>query len=190
MALDIPWIEPDEVSVGDRLQWKRSLPDFPATEGWTLTYYLRANIAGGQVDIVAATSTADYEVDVSPTVSAAYTAGAYYWAAFVSKSGDRQLVGRGRIVLKPNYAAIDLPFDDRSHARRALESIEAVLEGRATRDDLKYAMQAVGRSVEKMPTADLITLRNYYLAEVSVEDRKAAAAAGKSSNRKVLIRFQ
>lgn len=190
MAITIPTIEPAEITVGDRVQWTKTLPDFPATsEGWTLTYYLRANVPGGTIDIVASASVNDYSVDVAPAVSALWTPAVYFWESYVSKSGDRKKAGEGRIELLPNFSAIELPYDGRSHARRCLESIEAVIEGRATRDDLKYAFSAVGRSVEKMPTADLIMLRDYYLTEVKSEEAKANLLATGSTGRNVLIRF-
>lgn len=189
MAFTVPEIEPLELTAGDRAQWKRTdLDDFPADE-WTLTYYLRSNQAGGQIDITAVADGTDFEVDESTTNTAAYTPGVYYWSAFVSKAGDRKLVGQGRLVIKENPSDISYPVDRRTHARRTLEAIEATIEGRATTDQQRYVFQAVGRSVDRVPIADLLKFRDYYAGLVATEDEQAAIERGESPGRNIFIRF-
>lgn len=186
MAYDIPEVEPEEIIVGDRVQWTKTFLDYPATgEGWTLTYYLRANLPGGQINIAASADGDDYDIDVAPSTTADWTPGVYVWESYVSKSGSRYKVGQGRIKLLPDFSAIELPHDGRTHARRTLEAIEAVIEGRATSDIQRYVMQAVGRSVDKLPIEDLLKFRDYYLAEVTKEEMKANGGRGKN----ILIRF-
>lgn len=185
MAYDIPYDEPTIFAAGDRVEWKRNFASYPISEGWSLTYYLRANLAGGQIDITATTSGNDFLVDLAPTTTANYTAGTYFWQAFVSKSGDRKPVDSGRIDILENPIDITQPKDGRTHARRVLDSINAVLEGRATHDQQRYVLQAVGRSVDKMPIKELLAFRDYYLTEVQAEE--AAAAGGK--NRNVFVSF-
>lgn len=189
MAYTVPEIEPQCVYAGDRWQWKRTnLDDFPATE-WTLTYYLRSDQAGGQIDIAATASGSDFSVDVSPATSAVYTTGRYYWQAFVSKAGDRKLVAEGRLEVLTNPVDVIQPVDGRSHARRTLEAIEAVIENRATTDQQRYVFQAVGRSVDRMPISDLLKFRDYYAGLVSDEDAKEKIARGEGTGRNILARF-
>lgn len=186
MAHEIPTTEPSEIVVGDRLQFTRSLADYPATsESWSLTYYLRANLPGGQINITATATADDFSIDESPDTTAGWTPGKYTWEAYVSKTGSRYKVGAGAIELKPNFAEITEPFDGRTHARRTLDSINDVIEGRATTDVQRYVMQAVGRSIDKMPIADLLKFRDYYLSEVRKEE--AAATGGRGKN--IFIRF-
>lgn len=186
MAHDIATTEPTELIVGDRVQWTKTLSDYPATtEGWTLTYYLRANLPGGQINITAAASGDIFNIDVAPGTSANWTPGTYFWEAYVSKAGSRYKVGEGMVLLKPDYSAIELPYDGRTHARRTLEAIQAVIEGRATTDIQRYVMQAVGRSVDKMPIEELLKFRDYYLAEVKKEESAANGGRGKN----IFIRF-
>lgn len=186
MAYTIPTQEPESFAVGDRLQWTRTLTEYPATsEGWTLTYYLRANLPGGQINLEAEASGESFAIDVAPDVTSTWTPGKYVWEAYVSKSGSRYKVGSGRMELKPDFSAIELPYDGRSHARKVLDAIEAVIQGRSTTDIQRYVMQAVGRSIDKMPIADLIKFRDYYLAEVKSEEAKATGGPGKN----IFIRF-
>lgn len=186
MAHDIATTEPTEIIVGDRVQWTKSFSEYPATaESWTLNYYLRANLPGGQINITASASGEEYAVDVSPSVSNGWTPGIYFWEAYVSKTGSRYKVGEGSITLKPDFSAIELPHDGRSHARKTLDSINAVIEGRATSDIQRYVVQAVGRSIDKMPIADLLKFRDYYFAEVKKEEGIANGGRGKN----IFIRF-
>lgn len=189
MAFTVPEIEPTKVTAGDRLQWKRTdLADFPASE-WALTYYLRSDQANGTIDIEAAADSDDFSVDVSPTTSAEYIPAVYYWSAFVSKSGDRKLVGQGRIEIVVNPVDVTIPVDGRSHARRTLESINAVIEGRANTDQQRYVFQAVGRSVDRMPIADLLKFRDYYSALVRSEEMQEKIDRGESAGNHVRVRF-
>lgn len=189
MAYTAPTIEPLTFTAGDRVQWTRSdLNDFPADE-WTLTYYLRSSVANGQIDIVATADGTAFDIDISPTTSAQYVPGVYYWSAYVSQSGDRKQIGQGRIEILTNPSDVTLPVDGRSHARRTLEALEAVIERRATTDQQRYVFQAVGRSVDRMPIKDLLEFRNYYAGLVATEDAKASVARGEGTGQHILIRF-
>lgn len=189
MAFVIPEIEPVRIYAGDRIQWKRTnLDDFPATS-WTLTYYLRSSAAGGQIDIAATAVGADFSVDIADTTSASYIPGVYYWSAFVSTAGDRKLVGQGRLEILTNPSDVTGPVDGRSHARRALDAIEAVIERRASSDQQRYVFQAVGRSVDKVPIADLLKFRSYYAGLVRSEEDAEKIGRGEATGRNVFIRF-
>jgi hypothetical protein len=59
------------------------------------------------------------------------------------------------------------------------------MKNRATHDQQRYVMQACGRSVDKVPIADLLKFRDYWLTQVLAEE--SAANGGKGKN--VLFRF-
>lgn len=184
MAFEIPWIEPETIRAGDRLQWKRDLSDYPATS-WTLTYYFRTNLpTAPPIDVVAVADGTFHSVDISPTSSRDYLPGSWSWEAYASKTGDRKTVGAGTLLVTPDFSQIVLPYDGRTQARRTLDSINAVIEGRATTDIMRYVMQAVGRSVDKVPLSDLLKFRDYWLTEVKAEEN-----AGSTKGKNVLIRF-
>lgn len=190
MAFTIPEIEPQRIYAGDRLQWKRTnLADFPADE-WTLTYYFKSSVANGEFTIVAAADDGDFSIDVSPATSGEYIPAVYYWSAFVSQSStDRKLVAQGRLEVLTNPIDQTVPTDGRSHARRTLESIRAVIERRATTDQQRYVFQAVGRSVDRMPIADLLKFEAIYAARVKAEDEAEKIARGENTGKNVLVRF-
>jgi len=180
---DIPALEPSTVNAGDTWRWTRSLADYPASAGWALSYVLIN--AAAKITINAAASGDDHAVTVSAATTAGYAAGTYDWRARVSKAGEVYTVGEGRITVRNAYAAST--FDARSHARKTLDNIEAVIEGRATSATLEY--QIAGRSMKYIPMAELLTLRDKYRAEVKGEEAAAAVAAGLADKRRVYVRF-
>jgi len=180
---DIPTIEPGTLTAGDRWRWKRQLSDYPAGT-WTLKYALRN--AGSRIDLTATADGTDHLIDVSAATTATYDPGDYDWIAYVSDGTSRYTVARGRLTVKPDLAAADL-YDSRSHARKVLEAVEAVLEKRATKDQASYSIN--GRSLARTPIADLLVLRDRYRAEVRREEAAERIAKGLSSGTKVLVRF-
>ena len=79
MTLIVPTEEPAVIIAGDTLQWYRTdLPDYPADDGWVLTYNLRG---ASVIDIVAITyQDKSFEVNVVAATTAAYTIGDYWWS--------------------------------------------------------------------------------------------------------------
>jgi hypothetical protein len=182
--MPVPTIEPAEITAGDTVAWTRTLPDYPASSGWSLSYALRS--ASAMIDIAASASGSDFAVSVLPTVSKAWAPGVYDWAAFVAKGADRFQVGAGRVVIRQNLAQA-APVDGRTHAQRVLEAIEAVIEGRATRDQEEYTIG--DRSLKRTPLADLVMLHKRYQRLAANERDAAAIAAGRPNPSRFAVRF-
>lgn len=183
MAAEIPTNEPLEVRAGDTWKWTRSLPDYPASEGWSLSYVLIN--AAAKIALTASASGDSHAVTVSAAASSSHFSGVYDWIARVSKAGEVYTVGSGRITVLPSLVASTA--DLRTHARKTLEAIEAVIEGRATQDVLEY--QIAGRSLKRIPVNDLLVLRDRYRAEVAREDAANRVANGLPDRRRVFVRF-
>jgi len=79
-----------------------------------------------------------------------------------------------------------MPTQD-THARRVLTAIEAVIEGRASKDQEEYTIGT--RSLKRTPIKDLLVLRDAYKAEVAHEDAQYRLAQGLPNPRKVRVRF-
>jgi hypothetical protein len=122
---------------------------------------------------------------VAAATTAGYAAGTYDWRARVSKAGEVYTVGEGRLTVRNAFSAAT--FDARTHARKTLDAIEAVIEGRASSSTAEYTI--AGRSLKHIPVADLLALRDKYRAEVLHEDAAAAVAAGLPDRRRVFVRF-
>jgi hypothetical protein len=77
----------------------------------------------------------------------------------------------------PDPASQGAGQDPRSHARKTLDAIEAVVEGRATKDQQAYTIG--GRSLQRMPIKDLMYFRGVYRAEVYAEESRLTGRGSK-----------
>lgn len=183
MSTTIPYGEPDILHVGDSWQWKKSLSDYPAST-WTLTYSLLSSTT--KITLTGSASGTDHLIDISASTTAAYTAGWYDWVARVSDGTDSFTVGYGRIELLPDLEAAS-SYDNRSHARKVLDAIESVIEGRASQD--ADTITHNGRSLARTPIEDLLKLRSKYKSEVDAEDQAERIRSGLNSGRMVRVRL-
>lgn len=171
---------PPTITAGDSLTWRKTLEDFPASSGWALSYILLN--AAGKIEISAGADGSDHLVELSASATSAYPPGRYGYTAFVTLSGDRFSVASGGVEVLPDLAQL-ANYDPRTFAERSLDAIEAVLSGKASKDQLTYSLN--GMSLGRYSWAELIKARDYFRAEVVKERRQVA---GKKSN-KVLVRF-
>lgn len=188
MSAAIPTTEPESARAGDTWKWRREdLSDYPAPT-WTLKYRFK-NAAGG-FEVVATADGSSFAVTVPHTTTDDFAAGDYEYVAWVEGGGERYTVKAGAFKVLPNLtaAAATDALDTRSHARKALDAIEAVIEGRATKDQEAYTIN--GRSVQRTPLAELITFRDRYRAEVRREEQAARLAAGLPSRKGIFVRFR
>jgi hypothetical protein len=188
VAPAIPSREPETIVAGDTVKWTKSLTDFPAGT-WTLTYELLH--AGGDLGTVTASASGtDHSITIAAATTAAYNTTAadrlVHWNAFATAAGERYHVGAGSINVKPNPAVVST-LDSRSHAKIVLDAIEAVIENRATKDQMAYAI--AGRSLSLTPLPDLLALRREYGAIVAAEERARRAALGLGHKGRCKTRF-
>jgi hypothetical protein len=179
---DIPTTEPTSLRAGDTWRWLRTLDDYPATD-WTLKYRFRHPTLAG-FEIVASASGSDHSVTVSAATSAGYGAGTWAWVAWVEGgSSEKYTVDQGTVEIAADFraAAASATLDTRSHARKVLAAIEAVIENRATLDQEEYTI--AGRSLKRTPAGELLKLRLRYLNEVRNEQAAERLANGLGTGR-------
>lgn len=188
MAADIPTIEPSEVRAGDTWKWTKSLPDYPAS-AWTLKYRFKNATTG--FEITASASGDAYSVTVAAATTAAYASGSYSWIAWVEGgTSEKYTVDTGVCTVDPDYRSgtASVALDDRSHARKVMDSIEAVIEGRASKDQERY--QIAGRELIRTPIPILLKLRQHYKAEVDGQAAAEAIANGLATGRRIQFRLR
>ena len=170
MHEDIPDYEPAEITPGETLEWTKEFDSFPASE-WTLKYYFRG--AGQGLDAVATADGETHIVLVPAASTASLVAGAIYWQAWVEQGAEKHLVESGQATVKPSLAALaeDATFDGRSDVKRILDAVDAMIAGKATRDQQEY--QIGNRMLRRIPLADLINLRKHYAGLYAKERRRA-----------------
>lgn len=182
---NIPNQEPAALRVGDTWRWTRTLADYPAG-AWTLKYRFK-NAAGG-FEVVSAASGTDHSVTVAAGDTAGYAAGNYTWQAWVEGGvSEKYTVDSGSVVLEADYRAASAitGLDDRSHARKMLDQIEAWLE---THGDGVSEYEIAGRRM-RYDKAGLIKLHARYKAQVQAEENAARLARGEGIGRKIQFRI-
>jgi hypothetical protein len=94
----------------------------------------------------------------------------------------------GQIKILPNLTVSDSQSDFRSHAKKVLDAIEALIEGKATADVLSYSI--AGRSISKMSPEELIKWRDFYKHEYELETQTDDLQKGLDTPNKIGIRFR
>jgi hypothetical protein len=176
--------EPSTIRAGDFLTWLKSLSEYPANAGWSLSYTLINDST--KITINAAASGADHLVSVLAATSANYASGLYSWMARVTKATEIYTIASGSIEILPNLAALTI-FDGRSHARIMVQAIEAAIQGRASSTQLEYEIN--GRRVRNMDPGDLIKWLSFYRAELAKEAQVESIRRTGVNPRNIGVRF-
>lgn len=194
MTIPIASQEPTEFRAGMQLEWTRDFSvDFPADAGWALKYWFKKTGATpNNFAIDAVASGKQFAVTVLASVTNAYVAGDYTWVGVVTKGTEIREVDEGRMKILPRYdAAANL--DDRSHPRKVLESIYAVIEGRATSVQRELVAFTIGARSQTFDNTEsktaLLEFKSKYEWLVANEDARAAVARGEPNPRRIGVRF-
>lgn len=183
-----PTSEPSAVIAGDTLAWKKSLPDYLASAGWTLRY--RLVNAATHLDIVGAASGDDHLISVSATTSGGYAPGVYDWQSYVTNvAGERYTIAIGRINIAPNWAAVSSGLDTRSTARQILDALEAAWLVAATKRAYVFEYRIANRMMKFATRGEWVVEIDYWRREVNREERAKKIAAGQPGGAKVYVRF-
>ena len=178
--------EPMRVIAGDTVAWSRAdlLTDYPSSE-YSLHY--RGRKAGDATASFNVSANSSYQVTVAAAATSNWTPGVWHWQAYITRTSDsaRVTVGEGTFEVVANRASSTT--DPRSHAKRMLDAIEALLEGKATDDVDEYSIN--GRSLKKIPVSELVKWRDLYKAEYRQEQTAENIRRGLASPRKVMVRF-
>ena len=186
-----PTQEPDTIVIGDRLVWRRDdIADTYPTSTFALTYEFHKDSGGGgshQFEITATEADSTYFIEVGSSTTASYTDGDYIWNAYITRSADSERIridtGRSTVVLNLANTNADL----RSHAKKVLDNIEAVLENRASIDQSSFSI--AGRSLSRMSIDELLTFRDRYHAEYLEEIKKARIKNKQRSGNTIEVKF-
>jgi hypothetical protein len=188
---ELPTYEPREFAAGETPRWRKSLDDFPASEGWALDYYLRGDGAG--FDVQASADGDDFLVEVPADSTEGLTPGNYRWQGWVSKGAERYKVADAAAVVKQGFVAVgeDATVDTRSQVKRILDAIDALLEGKATKDQQQYTIAGGGgyRMLMRIPVSELIHLRKEYARLYGAERRRERVKRGGSPFATIKVRF-
>jgi hypothetical protein len=172
---------------GDTWTWLWSNAEYPASQAWVVSWRL---VGPGIALSITTAASGDAHL---ATASAATTAALSVPVAGVpctlvgwaTKAAERFEIYRAPCAVLPNPATIT--GDLRGHAARTLAAIDALLEGRATKDQQSYKIGE--RELSRIPVPELLSLRDYYRAEAKREDEAAGLASGRPRSRLVVTRM-
>lgn len=184
-----PTVEPEQVVVGDFIQWRRVNlgSDYPNDE-YTMTYVARITAGGNtEIQLPGTAYNSDYLFTVSSADSANFVPGFYHWQLEAVRNSDSN-----RIVIDRGFftAIADLDVngaDPRTHAEIMLAKIKSLLEGKADADVANYSI--AGRSLTKLSFDELIKARDYYQDEYNKEVRAQRISKGQPTGSTVKVRF-
>lgn len=175
----IPEKVPAELVVGDTWRWVRSWTDYPAGT-WTVTFHFDS--PHGTFSQQATQSGTAHSVTIAASTTVAFKPGRYRWVARAVGGGITETIESGWLEVLANVAA-GAKQDHRSSARRALDAVQATIEGRATSD--QQAMSIAGRSISRMSYPELRQMQTDLQAQVRTEEQGSAAGLG----RNIRVRF-
>lgn len=162
---------PESFAAGTTVKYTRTLSDYAANDGWTLTLQL----AG--VNVLTATAApdgADHAVTLAAADTKNLTAGSYLWAEVVTNGTDTYRVAQGRVTVEPNLG-VALAGEHQSANERMLKAITAVIESRlgtggaVPKDVEAYSIDGI--TVTKIPLEQLMRYRTQYATAVAREKR-------------------
>lgn len=170
---------------GDTLALLVSLSDYPANEGWALSYSFRGG--GSSIDLTSVASGSSHLVSVAATVTTDWLPGNYSGIGKVTDGTTVITVWRGTLQILADLSEEAENYDPRSHAQKCLDAINAVMEGKATKDVLQTTI--AGQSVGRMTWTELMSAKAYYQDLVDKERTAIDAANGRGGGNQILVRF-
>ena len=188
MDIDIPTIEPARVRAGDTVTWRKTLADYPPSEGWTL-YYRLIN-ATSKFDITSTDDNDTHLVSVPKATTDDWVAGDYTLIAWVADGADRVSLPSGRITVQPDLAAVAAAgYDSRTQAKKMLVAVDAALLSLSSGERLAVVEAEVAGRRLKYNFDSLMKLRNLYASQVRAEEAAERAALGLSPRNKINVRI-
>lgn len=155
---------PVEIGAGESFAWRFESSDFDPADGWTLSYHFR-----GPEDVDLDGTVDGQGFELAFDLEEFTRAGGYAWEAVALNSGqgERCVVQSGRLTIRRNLEDATELGDQKSHAERMVERLEAAIEGTADANVLSYTI--AGRSIERIPILELRSLLASYRREVEAE---------------------
>lgn len=190
-STNYPTQVPDSLTVGDRWVWKRTamVADYPVAT-YQVKYSFRLLTSAATEIAITATENTDpdeYIIEVGSSTTASYTAGDYTYQEYIVRSSDseRLVYSTGIVTVEPD---LDTDTSDpRSNARKILDGLRAMLENRASIDQM--SMSIAGRSLSRMTPAEIRDWERHYSYLVSKETKKMRIKKGQPTGSEIKVKF-
>lgn len=154
----IPDVVPDHFPAGTTVKFTRSFGDFQPSDGWAYTIYL--NGLTQTFSKAAQVLNNIFQITFLPSDTASLKPGPFRYAERLSNSGTGEVydITGDQLVINVGLNVSTAPAGAfNTWEERTLAVVEAAISGRLTSDIQSY--QIAGRSVSKIPIAELRTIR-------------------------------
>lgn len=184
-----PYVFPDSFVAGDQFLFRiQNIAPHASADDWSYILALRLENAQAPISYSSTLDGDNFLIQVDATVTATWTAGRYQAQLIaVQSAAAHNTVMEVFLQVLPNLPESGSTADLRSHAKRTLDLIEALIEGRATNDILQSVID--NTHFVRMTMDQLLGAHSYYSAKVRAETAKARARAGLATGRTILTRF-
>jgi hypothetical protein len=172
---------PTSITAGLSLKREIVTDKFPAPE-WELSAILRGP---SSIDLRATASGTAHLFAETAATTGGWAPGLYAVSIRATSGADIHELEAGQATIAADLVSVGSEHDARGHAQRTLDAIEAVIEGRASKDQQSY--QINGRSLVRTTIADLLMLRDRYKKEVA--ELNSGGRHKKLMRRQVKVRF-
>jgi hypothetical protein len=173
--------EVQTIMAGATLQADVTLADFPAETGATLRYAFRSGLARVFADAVGNTQTGAWAVQVAASETAKLEPGnCIYSALHTDPDGVVEEADSGTIIIRHNPGIV-------SHAERMLNAIRAVMENRATTEQVTISLGDV--QLQYMTPDELRKWESKYESQVIAEQNRQHVERGGRSRYSIGTRF-
>ncbi len=173
---------PRRITIGDTITWDETLSDFPASASWVVSYNFTG--ADGQFSSAHAAVGDLHRITIDTDD---LDEGHYEYTKKVTDTSETFTLESGILDVDPDLSADTTAVDRRSYAAIALENIEAMLKGKATKDQTSYSLN--GRALSRYSIDELTEWRAQLRVEVRGERQKARRKSGGKSHANVRARF-
>ena len=169
---------PSKLTAGESVSWSVTLDDFPASDGWGVTYTLVKSDT--RIQIVSTADGISHLIEIPYTTTADYEAGEYRYQAHVSNDVERYQVADGIIKILPDFATKTTGHDARTWVEIAIDALEAAIEGRASKTQLQQSINGI--QVQHLSLNDQLTalsrlkriLANQKIAKTGLKSMKVS----------------
>lgn len=173
---------PLNIRIGDTTLWTEGDSTYPAPT-WTVQYFF-TNKDSHFESVASVANGADHDIVIN---TAELEEGEYAYVRKVTDGSDTFTVEEGSVTVLPDLAADQAGVDRRGYAETALANIEAMLAGKASKDQTSYSLN--GRALSRYSPDELREWRGSLRAEVRDLKDKARIKRGGKSHSHVSSRF-
>ena len=168
----------EKIQAGNQYDYELDLPEYA---GYVVTKAFN-NI--GSVFTITATESGNGKFTFSENsqATAVWVPGEYHTCVYATLGDARHTVEQSKARVMPDLAGA--PTDNRGHVKKTLDALEAMIEGKATKD--QASMTIAGRSLARYEPGDLLKWRDRYRAELQQINRMAGIA---ETTGNIYIRF-